>query len=184
MAADGSGRVFTSESPEATAALGEALGRHLGAGCVVALVGELGAGKTVFVRGLARGLEVAEPVTSPTFVLMHELEGRVPLYHFDAWMSGREALFLEGGGAEYLGADGVAVVEWADRVEDWLPVPRLDVRIEHRGVEERRLVLRLRSGPRGASDPRESALRASLAALGTSRGVVEEDPEPENGIES
>ena len=152
-------RRVRSESPEATEALGEALGHHLGPGCVVALAGELGAGKTVLVRGLARGLGVEEAITSPTFTLMHEFEGRCPLYHFDAWMAGREALFLDGGGAEYLGGDGVAVVEWADRVAEWLPLPHLEVRLEHRAPEVRRLTLRL-VGP--ADGPRGEALRRAL----------------------
>ena len=122
---------LVSRSPEATEALGEALGARLAAGCVVALDGDLGAGKTTLVRGLARGLGVAEGVASPTYTLMHAYDGRVPVYHFDAWMQGREEAFLEGGGAEWLEAGGVALVEWADRVADWLPAARLSVRIEH-----------------------------------------------------
>ena len=88
-------RTFRSRSAEETAALGEALGRRLGQGAVIALDGELGAGKTVFVQGLARGLGVEEPVTSPSFTLMHEHAGRLTLHHFDAWMTGREVAFLE-----------------------------------------------------------------------------------------
>ncbi len=161
MADERSTRRLQSESPEATAALGEALGHHLGPGCVVALGGELGTGKTVLVRGLARGLGVVDAITSPTFTLMHELEGRCPLYHFDAWMAGREALFLDGGGAEYLGGDGVAVVEWADRIAEWLPRPHLEVRIEHRAPETRRLTLRLVGPAEGRTG---EALRRALWA--------------------
>ena len=140
-------RAFLAPSPEATEALGESLGRGLGAGAVVALLGELGAGKTTFVRGLARGLEVEEPVTSPTFTLMQEHAGRVPLHHFDAWMAAREEAFLESGGAELLGGEGVAAVEWADRLLAWLPVPRIEVELRH-----------VQAGPGGADTGRREVL--------------------------
>lgn len=125
-------REFITRSAEETERLAEALARGLGPGTVVALEGELGSGKTCFVRGLARGLESTDPVASPTYTLMHEYRGRLPLYHFDAWMQGREEAFLAGGGAEWLEADGVAAVEWADRVEAHLPPERLAVRLAHR----------------------------------------------------
>jgi len=107
----------------------------LPAGSTVGLVGELGAGKTTFVRGLARGLGVEDAVVSPTFTRMRELSGRLALYHFDAWRAGSAALLAEGG--EFLGGDGVAVVEWADRVGEWLPLPRLELRLRHVDPERR-----------------------------------------------
>lgn len=141
-------RVFVTRDPAATEDLGEQLGRALGAGAVVALAGELGAGKTTFVRGLARGLGVAEAVTSPSFTLMQEYAGRVPLYHFDAWMAAREEAFLQSGAAEYLGGEGVCAVEWCDNVTAFLPVPRLEVRLAHEppapdGAQRRRIRVRL-----------------------------------------
>lgn len=161
-------RVFLSRSPEATEGLGATLGAGLVAGAVVAVTGELGSGKTTLVRGLARGLGVEEPVTSPSFTLMHEYPGPLPLYHFDAWMAGREALFLEGGGSEYLGGEGVAVVEWAERVEAWLPAPRLAVRLAHRGPLERAIELAVvrcvaRAGARATA--LERVLRDLVAGL-------------------
>ena len=156
---------------EATEALAERLGRHLSAGAVVALIGDLGAGKTAFARGVACGLDVADPLTSPTFTLMQEYEGRVPLYHFDAWMDGREALFLEGGGADYLGGGGVALVEWADRVEGYLPAPRLEVRLEHRGEAQRAIELGLVPGtPESVCVALRGAARAALEALENRHG--------------
>ena len=152
----------TSPSPEATERFGEALGRCLRAGDVVGLDGEMGSGKTTLVRGLARGLDVEDDVTSPSFVLMQEYAGAVPLFHFDAWMSGRESLFLQAGGAEYLGGEGVAVVEWADRVAAFLPRPHLHLRLAHTSQVSRHLTLRIvgdgqellqRLGPAIEGDP-------------------------------
>jgi tRNA threonylcarbamoyladenosine biosynthesis protein TsaE len=122
---------LVSRSEAATAALGAAIGERLEAGAVVAIDGELGAGKTTLVHGLARGLGVDAGVASPSYTLMHTYTGRVPVYHYDAWMQGRERAFLEGGGAEWLEGGGVALVEWAERVADWLPEPRLHVQLAH-----------------------------------------------------
>ena len=130
-------RRLLSRSPEATRALGEALGRALEAGTLVALEGELGAGKTAFVQGLALGLDVADPVTSPTYALMQSYEGRLDLFHFDAYMEGRERALLQDGGLEWMHAGGVAAVEWADRVADVLPRPRIAVRLRHAGANAR-----------------------------------------------
>jgi len=150
-------REFLSKSPEATQELARRVGAQLQAGTVLALDGELGAGKTTFMRGLAEGLEVDEPVSSPTYTLMHEYLGRLTLYHFDAWMEGRERAFLEGGGAEEFTGDGVSAVEWAERVEEYLPLPRISVRLSHRSPEERVLSIRVL----GESE----ALEALLVAL-------------------
>ncbi len=165
-------RRFHSAEPEATAALAEHLGRRLPPGSVLALEGELGAGKTTFVRGLARGLGLTDPVSSPTFTLMHrygeEGEGR-RLDHFDAWMEGRERAFLADGGGEALGGADVAAVEWAERVGEWLPATHLVVRLAHLGPEERRIELQVRG-----SGPLAAALEAALAALPPLPGLGEE----------
>ena len=158
-------RRLLSSSPEETERWGERLGERLAAGDVVALEGELGAGKTTFVRGLARGLQVSEPPTSPSFVLMQEYQGRIALYHFDAWMERRESMFLQGGGAEYLGGDGVAVIEWAERVTAFLPRPRLRVVLSHRSPDERELRLSVVPGPRTGRSGLEERLRAIVNEL-------------------
>jgi tRNA threonylcarbamoyladenosine biosynthesis protein TsaE len=149
-------------SAEATEALAAGVAALLEPGDVVALRGELGAGKTCFVRGAARALGVAGPVASPTYTLMHAYEGRVPVYHLDAWMQGRGEAFLEDGGAEWLRADGVAFVEWAERVAAWLPPARLEVLLEHAGPERRRVLLDV---PGLGSDP-------SAAARGTAERLA------------
>ena len=134
-------RSFETDGPEATEALGEALAALVRPGDVIALHGELGGGKTCFVRGLARGLGVPEGVSSPTFTLMHTYTGRLPLHHLDAWMTERGEGFLADGGAEWLSGDGVAAVEWAEHVRDWLPEARFEVRLEHLAPERRRVGL-------------------------------------------
>ena len=159
-------REFLSHAEEATEALAAAVGATCAAGTVIALSGDLGAGKTCFVRGLARGLGIEGGVASPTYILMQAHEGgRLPLYHFDAWMEGREKAWLSEGGGAWLREEGVAVIEWAGRVAEWLPEPRLEVRLEHVGLEERRLTLAVV----GASE----ALEALLGGLGCPEGAEE-----------
>ena len=110
--------------PTATAALGERLGRVLRAGDALALVGELGAGKTCLARGVARGLGGTDPdaVASPTYLLVVEHEGPVPMLHIDAYLETKVRGFLDDGGLDYLDeAGGVLVIEWADRIRDLWP---------------------------------------------------------------
>jgi len=168
MAPESRWRVL-SPAPEVTEALGERLGRALVPGALLALVGELGSGKTTLVRGLARGLGVEEAVASPTFTRMRALPGRLALYHFDAWRGGAESLFEEGG--EFLSGEGVGVVEWADRVAAALPRPRLQLELRHRGEGLRELhgqVVPAAPPAAGRALDLERSLRAALeAAAGT-----------------
>ena len=127
----------------ATVALGRRIGERLGPGTVVGLVGTLGAGKTHLTRAIAEGLGVPDGrvVTSPTFVLIQEYDGRLPVYHFDVYRLADAGMFLDLGAAEYLGGDGVCVIEWADRVRDWLPDDTLWIELEITGSESRRACL-------------------------------------------
>ena len=138
-----------STSPEDTQALGERLGRALAAGAVVACVGELGAGKTCFLQGLARGLGVPGPVTSPTFVLINQYRGRLPLYHLDAYRTDSLAEVVDLGLEEMLHGDGVTVIEWADKVAGLLPADAITVIIAGLGDEPRRIAIERPAGPRG-----------------------------------
>lgn len=122
---------LTTRKEEETAYVGEILGGIIDEPLVIALQGELGAGKTVFVRGAARGLEAGEQVSSPTFVLMKIYHGRLPLYHFDFYrlVEGEDET-SELGFEEYLPGDGVAFVEWAERLPEMIPREHLLVRLE------------------------------------------------------
>jgi tRNA threonylcarbamoyladenosine biosynthesis protein TsaE len=135
------GRTFLSRSPLATRALGAALGRAVPPGTVIALDGDLGTGKTCLVQGLAAGLGVSDPVTSPTYALLQSYSGRLDLHHFDAYMEGRERALLLDGGLEWMHEGGVAAVEWAGRVREVLPRPLLWILLEHAGATDRRLAL-------------------------------------------
>jgi len=116
----------------ATEAFGHRLGELLFPGAVVALVGQLGAGKTHLTRAVAEGLGVKNPavVNSPTFVLIQEYPARLPIYHFDAYRLRGAHEFAELGVDEYFHGDGVCLVEWADKVESTLPIEHLRIKIE------------------------------------------------------
>ncbi len=120
-------------SPGKTESFGYAIGQMLRGGEVLALIGELGAGKTALVRGIAAGLGVAaDSVTSPTFMLVHEYQGRLPVIHIDLYRLQRpeEAELI--GLTDYLADDVAVAIEWADRFPQLLPDDRLEVRLAHR----------------------------------------------------
>ena len=121
---------YLSNSPAETEAIGAALTERLKPGAVVAFTGDLGAGKTAFVRGLARGLGIEERVTSPTFTIVNEYEGgRLPLFHFDMYrLASAEELF-DIGWEDYLNRGGVCAVEWSERVAGALPRETVTVTI-------------------------------------------------------
>ena len=131
-----------SRSPEETTALAERLGAAAEAGTVLCLVGDLGVGKTLFTQGFARGLGVTGEVTSPTFALMNQYCGRLPVTHFDLYRLEREDELDEIGFYEYAEpSGGVVLIEWADKFPDALPEPHIRLEIERGEAEnERRLV--------------------------------------------
>lgn len=131
---------------EQTRELGRRLGRRLAAGDWVVLYGPLGAGKTTFAAGVAEGLGIREPVTSPTYLLCHEYAGPVTLLHLDAYFELRMDSVLAEGLAERLQGPVVVLVEWAEKMRAWLPPDRIEVSLAHR-AEGRELVLQA-TGPR------------------------------------
>lgn len=116
-------------SPEETTALGEVLGRLFRGGEVICLTGDLGAGKTHFAKGVAKGLGINETVTSPTFTLINEYTGRLPLYHVDAYRLEDPEEAYDLGLEEYIYGDGVTLIEWPDRVAELLPEDYLTIEI-------------------------------------------------------
>jgi tRNA threonylcarbamoyladenosine biosynthesis protein TsaE len=130
---------FTTGSPEQTLALGRQLARRLGAGDCVALEGELGSGKTVLVRGIAGGLGVGDErqVCSPSYVLVREYAGRVPIYHVDLYRLSAAPAELGDLALEEMLADGVVLIEWADRARGALPRPHWRVAARHAGPAAR-----------------------------------------------
>ena len=112
---------FVSHSAEETERFGESLAQELRAGDVLAFTGSLGMGKTAFTRGLARGLGCRGRVTSPTFTIVNEYEGKTPLFHFDMYRLGSSDELFDIGWDDYLARGGVCAVEWSERVSDALP---------------------------------------------------------------
>jgi tRNA threonylcarbamoyladenosine biosynthesis protein TsaE len=143
------------QGPEETVCLGEIFGSILPQGALIALTGELGAGKTVFTKGLARGLGMIDDreVTSPSFVLVNEYQGRVPIYHLDLYRLPEAAEVEELGWTEFLGGPGVVVVEWAERAAELLPDDRVELEIRWIGLSERAFRISGK-GPGGAETVR------------------------------
>lgn len=137
--------VYESYSAEETFEYARKLGENVEAGTVYTLTGDLGVGKTVFTQGLAAGLEIDEPVDSPTFTIVKVYdEGRLPFYHFDVYRIGDVSEMDEIGYEDYFFGDGVAIVEWANLIEEIIPDDAVDITIEKdlsKGVDYRKITI-------------------------------------------
>ncbi len=153
---------WLSGSPEATRTLAARLAAAARPGDVLCLWGELGAGKTVFAKGFGAGLGVRDTISSPSFVLMGEYAGRLPLFHIDLYRLASATEALDGGLLDDRQSTGVVLIEWPDRLGAALPVERLDVRIEG-GADEPR---RLRMEAHGASHRRYLDQARAAVAVG------------------
>ena len=132
---------YITNSPEQTEALGFALAKKLQPGTVIAYTGDLGAGKTAFTRGLARGLGIREPVTSPTYTIVNEyLSGRLPLFHFDMYRLSCSDDLFDIGWEDYLERGGVCAVEWSENVADAM-TGAICICIEKTGEDSRRITV-------------------------------------------
>ena len=138
--------VIETRSPEETFETGKKLGEKAVPGQVFTLMGDLGVGKTVFTQGLARGLGIQEPVSSPTFTIVQVYEeGRLPFYHFDVYRIGDVEEMDEVGFDDYIMGEGVSLIERADLIEENLPEKRTEVRIEkdlEQGFDYRKITIR------------------------------------------
>lgn len=137
--------VIESRCEEDTFALGEKIGRKAKPGEVYTLIGDLGVGKTAITKGIAKGLGIEEPVSSPTFTILQEYEeGRLPLYHFDVYRIGDIEEMEEIGFEDYVYGSGVSLIEWADMIRDILPPGYQEIRIEkdlEKGFDYRRITI-------------------------------------------
>lgn len=132
---------YVTDSEDETEAVGSWLAQRLKPGDVIAYTGDLGAGKTAFTRGVARGLGVTERVTSPTFTIVNEYEGRrLPLFHFDMYRLGSSDELFDIGWEDYLARDGVCAVEWSENIEDALEAGVIRVNIHCGEKENQRIV--------------------------------------------
>ena len=122
---------FKTHSPEETQEIGVKIGRQLNPGDVVALIGDLGVGKTCLTQGIARGAGVYQDqtVNSPSYILINEYEGKIPVYHIDLYRLERVEDIVDLGLEEYLEGDGICVIEWADRMDELLPENYIQVKI-------------------------------------------------------
>ncbi len=127
------------KSPEETKNLGRKIGSELKGCDIVALFGELGAGKTTLIQGIAEGVHVADYVTSPTFIIINEFKGRFPFYHIDLYRLEDISQIEDLGIAEYFGKEGVKVIEWAEKLGDLLPKEHIRIEMEIVSENERRI---------------------------------------------
>jgi len=137
--------IYETFSPEETKELGRKIGTEAVPGSVYTLVGDLGVGKTVFTQGIAEGLEIEEPICSPTFTIVQVYEeGRMPFYHFDVYRIGDIEEMDEIGYEDYFYGEGVCMIEWANLIEDILPERRWDITIEKdldKGFDYRKITI-------------------------------------------
>lgn len=134
-------RIIRIKSEEETRALGFLIAKDIEAGDVIALLGDLGTGKTALTRYIAKGLGVTENINSPTFTIVKEYRsGRLPLYHYDVYRLGDGNDLLDIGAEEYLEGDGVCIIEWADIVADVLPDDAIIIKLEYGDKESERIV--------------------------------------------
>jgi tRNA threonylcarbamoyladenosine biosynthesis protein TsaE len=137
----------TTFGPEGTLEFGRALAQELKAGSVVALIGPLGSGKTILIQGICSGLGVVEPVTSPSFVIINEYPGKIRgtfawVYHFDLYRLEKIEEFIKLGYEEYFYGNGITLIEWAEKIKDFLPEKRIDINLEIVSEKERKISVR------------------------------------------
>ena len=142
MTVPASEQIYFLSSPEETLALGKEIGSTLSKGSVLTLTGDLGAGKTTFVKGIGSALGIQETsINSPTFTYLHVYDGRLPLYHFDLYRLRSSHEFLDAGFEEYL-EKGVACIEWPQHALPFLPVHALHLKFTHEGETVRKIEIR------------------------------------------
>ena len=125
---------FVTNNTEETIELGKKIGNCLRKGDVIAMQGTLAAGKTTITKGIAQSLDISETITSPTFCLISEYEGKMPLYHFDVYRIGSSDEMYDIGYDEYINGDGVCIIEWANLIDDILPDEYLYIELKYKDM--------------------------------------------------
>ena len=140
---------FKTESPEETQALGEQIGKTLKRGDVIALIGDLGTGKTCLTQGIARGVGISsgEVVNSPSYILINEYNGRIPIYHIDLYRLEDSSEITELGLSEYIEGDGICIIEWAERMADALPNTTIRIHIRLAAASGKEVLALIRQSP-------------------------------------
>ena len=137
--------IIETNTPKETFDFGKTLGMQAVPGTVYTLIGDLGVGKTVFIQGLAKGLDILEPISSPTFTIVQVYEeGRLPLYHFDVYRIGDVEEMEEIGYEDYFYGEGVSLIEWANLIEEILPEQYTEIKIEkdlEKGFDYRKITV-------------------------------------------
>ncbi|MBA2123333.1 tRNA (adenosine(37)-N6)-threonylcarbamoyltransferase complex ATPase subunit type 1 TsaE [bacterium Unc6] len=138
-------RQFISTSVKKTQDIGKILGQNLQNGSIIALFGELGTGKTTLTRGIAKGLGIKniDFVISPSFVLIREYEGKIPLYHIDLYRLKKTSDILSLGIEEYFYGDGVCVIEWAEKIKTLLPDEKIDIKMFYENLDKRKIKINI-----------------------------------------
>ncbi|MCK4353247.1 tRNA (adenosine(37)-N6)-threonylcarbamoyltransferase complex ATPase subunit type 1 TsaE [candidate division WOR-3 bacterium] len=121
--------------------MGEKIGKNLKEGDIVALYGELGTGKTVLVKGIAKGIECENQVKSPSFVFVHEYKGKIPIYHIDLYRINNPQELLNLGIQEFFEGDGICLIEWAEKAEQTLPLSHIDIKFKVLNKNTREITL-------------------------------------------
>ena len=124
-------KTYNTKSPEETFNLGKKISALLKEGDIIAFEGELGAGKTCLIKGIAKGLEIKENVTSSSFVLMRPFEGKLPVYHFDLYRLSKREELIDIGYEEFIFSNSVSLIEWAEKMGDWIGENYLTIKIEY-----------------------------------------------------
>jgi tRNA threonylcarbamoyladenosine biosynthesis protein TsaE len=134
-------KIHTTHNVSETIEVGKQLAGSLQAGAVVALFGQLGSGKTCLTKGIGQGLGVKSYITSPTFTIMHQYHGRLPVYHFDLYRLSNADELYDIGFEEYLNGDGVCIVEWAEKCLPLLPFNRIEITLEALNEHDRQIII-------------------------------------------
>ncbi|MDK2902380.1 MAG: tRNA threonylcarbamoyladenosine biosynthesis protein TsaE [Clostridiales bacterium] len=139
---------FITKCAKETFALGKRIGQLLHEGDIIALDGDIGSGKTQMIKGIARGMDITDDITSPTYTIMNRYNGRLPLYHFDVYRLENPEQLYDIGYEEYFFDKGVAVIEWAERIRELLPARYMHIWILYGTDESQRIIDAEAIGPR------------------------------------